>query len=197
MAGTTQDTHFTDSVAKSVGQMIMAQNTPTHPPFGPIAPMFPSQPVPYVNPSFAQQYNPHVQQFPPNFYGQPFGGPQGFNNNGKQFSFNNGRKKDVKCFICNGPHVASDCKQHQELKDKVTLLEKQAEAAASIAQNGPQNYQLQQVGQQQATIFSGVGSAGSAMNVPTPQGQLQPPAPPTMPTINKRVSGFPLAGGPP
>ena len=79
--------------------------------------------------------------------------------------------------------MASECKQQQELKDKVALLEKQAEAAASIAQNGPQNYQQQQVGQQQATIFSGVGSAGSMMNVPTPQGQLLPPAPPTLPTI--------------
>ena len=67
------------------------------------------------------------------------------------------RKKELKCFICNGQHLASDCKQHQDLKDKVISLEKQVEAAASIAPSGPQTYQLQQVGQQQATMFPGVG----------------------------------------
>ena len=41
--------------------------------------------------------------------------------------------------------MASDWKQQQELKDKITMLEKQAEAAASINQNGQQNLQ-QQVG---------------------------------------------------
>ena len=126
MTNTAQDNTLIDSIANSVGRTIMSQNSTAPPPFAPFAPMFQSQPIPYVNPAFAQQYNPSAQQFPQQFYGQQFSGPQGFiNNGGKQFSFNNGRKKDLKCFICNGQHLASDCKQHQDLKDKVISLEKQ------------------------------------------------------------------------
>ena len=92
MTNTAQDSNLTDSIANSVGRMIMTQNSNAPPPFAPFAPMFQSQPIPYVNPAFAQQYNPGVQQIPPQFYGQPFNGPQGFSNNGgKQFNFN-GRK---------------------------------------------------------------------------------------------------------
>ena len=40
--------------------------------------MFQSQPIPYVNPAFAQQYNPSAQQFPQQFYGQQFSGPQNY-----------------------------------------------------------------------------------------------------------------------
>ena len=40
-----------------------------------------------MNPAFAQQYNPSAQQFPQQFYGQQFSGPQGFSNNGGNHIF--------------------------------------------------------------------------------------------------------------
>ena len=82
MTNTAQDNTLIDSIANSVGRTIMSQNSNAPPPFAPFAPMFQSQPIPYVNPAFAQQYNPSAQQFPQQFYGQQFSGPQGFSNNG-------------------------------------------------------------------------------------------------------------------